>query len=121
MNCYADSSFLFSYYAADANSPRADAWRQANPIPLPFTALHRLELRNALELAVFQQRISAREAAEVWAVIESDVNAGLLAESSVSLAGLFQAAEGMAAAHTAATGAEPGHIARCRGQAHGDG
>jgi len=52
---YADTSLLFSLYSADAHSPKADAWRQANPTPLPFTAFHRLELRNALSLAVFQQ------------------------------------------------------------------
>ncbi len=105
MRGYADSSFLFSYYAADANSPRADAWRQRNAEPLPFAPLHRVELRNALELAVFQKRMSVREAAETWAVIESDVRAGLLVESSTALAGLFVEAERMAAAHTAATGA----------------
>ncbi len=105
MRCYADSSFLFSYYAADANSPRADAWRQRNADSLPFTPLHRVELHNALELAVFQQRMSVREAAETWAVIESDVRAGLLVESSTALAGLFAEAERIAVAHTAATGA----------------
>ncbi len=105
MRCYADSSFLFSYYAADANSLCADAWRQRNAEPLPFAPLHRVELRNALELAVFQKRMSVREAAETWAVIESDVRAGLLVESSTALAGLFAEAERMAAAHTAATGA----------------
>lgn len=42
MRGYADSSFLFSYYAADANSLRADAWRQANGGPLPFAPLHRV-------------------------------------------------------------------------------
>ena len=36
---YADTSFLFSLYATDANSLNADAWRQANPAPLPFTRL----------------------------------------------------------------------------------
>jgi hypothetical protein len=37
---YADTSFLFSLYATDANSARADAWRRANPAPLPFTVNH---------------------------------------------------------------------------------
>ncbi len=105
MRGYAGSSFLFSYYAADANSLRADVWRQANGGPLPFTPLHRVELRNALELADFQQRLSAHEAAETWAVIESDVRAGLLVETTTSLAEIFREAERLAAAHTAATGA----------------
>jgi hypothetical protein len=39
---YADTSLLFSLYSTDANSPKADAWRTANPDPLPFTAFHRV-------------------------------------------------------------------------------
>ena len=37
MSIYADTSVLFSLYVTDANSPRADAWRQANPVPIGFT------------------------------------------------------------------------------------
>lgn len=40
MSFYADSSFLFSYYASDANSNRADSWRQVHADPLPFSVLH---------------------------------------------------------------------------------
>lgn len=78
MKTYADTSFLFSLYATDANSIRADAWRQANPAPLPFTAFHRLELRNALSLAVFQQRLTQQEMQAVWQEVENDCGAGLL-------------------------------------------
>jgi len=75
---YADTSFLFSLYATDANSTRADAWRQANPAPLPFTAFHRLELRNALSLATFQQRLTPAEVQAAWQEVENDCAAGLL-------------------------------------------
>jgi len=75
---YVDTSFLFSLYATDANSARADAWRQANPIPLPFTGFHRLELRNALSLAVFQERLTLHEVQAVWQEVETDVSAGFL-------------------------------------------
>jgi hypothetical protein len=75
---YADTSFLFSLYATDANSIRADAWRQANPAPLPFTAFHRLELRNALSLALFQQRLTLVEVQAAWQEVENDCAAGLL-------------------------------------------
>jgi len=76
---YADTSFLFSLYATDANSAKADAWRQANPAPLPFTAFHRLELRNALSLALFQQRLTLVEIQAAWQEVENDFVAGLLA------------------------------------------
>ena len=78
MKTYADTSFLFSLYATDANSARADAWRQANPAPLPFTAFHRLELRNALSLTLFQQRLTQQEIQAAWQEVENDCAAGLL-------------------------------------------
>jgi hypothetical protein len=55
---YADTSFLFSLYAADTNSVRADAWRKANPAPLPFTTFHRLELRNAPKTCGMPERFA---------------------------------------------------------------
>jgi predicted nucleic acid-binding protein len=75
---YADTSFLFSLYATDSNSIKADAWRQANPVSLPFTAFHRLELRNALSLALFQQRLTPQEVQAAWQEVENDCVAGLL-------------------------------------------
>jgi len=75
---YADTSFLFSLYASGANSTKADAWRIANPTPLPFTAFHRLELRNALSLALFQQRLTLAEIQAAWQEVENDFAAGLL-------------------------------------------
>ena len=78
MKTYADTSFLFSLYAIDANSIRADAWRQANPAPLPFTSFHRLELRNALSLALFQQRLTPLEVQAAWQEVENDCASGVL-------------------------------------------
>jgi predicted nucleic acid-binding protein len=101
---YADTSFLFSLYAADANSAKADVWRQANPAPLPFTAFHRLELRNALSLALFQQRLTLPEVQAAWQEVENDCAAGLL----VARGGLWHRvlvdAETYALNHTPAVG-----------------
>jgi predicted nucleic acid-binding protein len=74
----ADAGFLFSLYATDVNSIRADAWRQANPAALPLTAFHRLELRNALSLALFQQRLTQQEVQAAWQEVENDCAAGVL-------------------------------------------
>ena len=57
---------------------KADAWRKANPGPLNFTAFHRLELRNALNLAVFQKRLTPVEVQSAWQEVENDIAAGLL-------------------------------------------
>ena len=104
MKTYADTSFLFSLYASDANSAKADTWRLSNPEPLPFTALHRLELRNALSLALFQQRLTQQEVQAVWLEVENDCTTGLL----VGRVGLWHRvlldAETYALAHTPAIG-----------------
>ncbi len=80
-------------------------WRQSNAVPLPFTPLHRLELRNAIELAVFQKRATATEAAEVWKTVETDIAAGLMKEVPLSLVDLFTKAHEFTTNHTAITGA----------------
>ncbi len=100
MSFYADTSFLFSYYASDANSVQADAWRQVHPEPLLFTALHQLELRNAFELAVFQNRVTTKEAAELWAQVEVDLSAGLLVGPVLSLPDLFRQTDSLVEHHT---------------------
>ena len=51
MSVYADTSLLISYYINDSNSAGAQAVIHATTDPLPFTGLHRLEMRNALALA----------------------------------------------------------------------
>lgn len=104
MKIYADTSVLFSLYVTDASSPKADAWRQANPIPLDFTGFHRVELRNALGLAVFQQRVTPAEAQAAWQAVEQDLAAGLLVAKSDLWEKLVPAAERLAEQHTPAIG-----------------
>ncbi len=104
MKTYADTSLLFSLYSTDANSTKADAWRVANPVPLPFTAFHRLELRNALNLAVFQKRLTPLEVQSAWQEVENDIAAGLLVSSGGLWHRVFGEAESFAANHTSAVG-----------------
>ena len=104
MKTYADTSLLFSLYSTDANSTKADAWRTANPAPLPFTAFHRLELRNALNLAVFQKRLTPVEIQSAWQEVENDLAAGLLVVRGGLWHRVFGEAESIAANHTSAVG-----------------
>jgi len=101
---YTDTSLLFSLYVTDANSPKADAWRQANPIPLDFTGFHRLELRNALGLAVFQQRLTSAESLAAWQEVEQDLATGLLVAKHNLWGKLLQEAESLAEHHTPTIG-----------------
>ena len=104
MKTYADTSLLFSLYSTDANSPKADAWRRVNPDPLPFTAFHRLELRNALNLAVFQRRLTPLEVQSAWQEVENDITAGLLVVRGGLWHRVFGEAESIAANHTSTIG-----------------
>ena len=52
MVVYADTSFLFSLYAQDANTVQAARIGGSLNAPLVLTPLQRYELRNAFRLAV---------------------------------------------------------------------
>ncbi len=104
MKTYADTSVLFSLYSTDTNSPKADAWRKANPDPLPFTAFHRLELRNALNLAVFQKRLTPVEVQSAWQEVENDIATGLLVVRGGLWHRVLAGAESIAANHTSTIG-----------------
>src|SRR2546425_8599197 len=104
MALYADTSLLLSYYITDANSARAQALLQAVADPLVFTGLHRLELRNALELGVFRQLLTAAQPASVWHNIEQDIRAGRLSPERLNWVPVFRAAAQLALRHSAQIG-----------------
>lgn len=104
MSVYVDTSVLCSLYVTDANSPRADAWRQSHPDPLGFSGFHRLELRNALSLAVFQQRLTHAEALAAWQQVQQDLAAGVLVHKPDLWGRLVREAEALAERHTPTLG-----------------
>ena len=101
---YVDTSVLVSLYVPDANSSRADAWRLANPEPMEFTGFHRIELRNALSLAVFQQRLTPAEAEAAWTQVQDDLKTGVLVAKPDLWARLVPEAEALAMHHTPTIG-----------------
>ena len=101
---YVDTSVLFSLYVPDANSSQADAWRQAHPAPIDFTGFHRIELRNALSLAVFQQRLTPAQAEAAWTQVQEDLQAGVLVTKPDLWARLVPEAEALATRHTPTIG-----------------
>jgi len=114
---YADTSVLFSLYVTDANSPKADAWRRPNPVPLDFSGFHRFELRNALSLAVFQQRLTPAESLAAWQEIERDLASGLLLAKPALWGQLLREAESLAERHTPTIGSRSWdvlHVAAAR-------
>ena len=104
MKTYVDTSVLVSLYIQDANSPKADAWRQANPVAIDLTSFHRIELRNALSLAVFQQRVTSAEAQAAWQDVQQDMASGLLVPIPDLWGKLAREAESLAEHHTPTIG-----------------
>ena len=62
MRLYADSSFLVSCYLIDANTAQAKTYLSGRSVSLIVTALHELEVRNALQLGVFRDVLTPDEA-----------------------------------------------------------
>ena len=104
MSLYADTSLLVSYYVTDANSAQAQSLIHAAPGPIAFTGLHRLELRNALELGVFRRLITAAQSRAAWQDVLRDLRAGRLAALGVNWVPVLRSAFQMAASHSASIG-----------------
>jgi predicted nucleic acid-binding protein len=104
MRVYADSSFLVSCYLLDANTGLAKAFLSDHDGPLPFTALHELEVRNALRLGVFRQVITDEQAKAAAAAIDADVRNGRLVRTPVKWSAAFRATLRLSEQHAATTG-----------------
>ena len=72
-----DASFLFSLYAADANSSLAISAMAGSHAARIVTHLTELELRNVLQLGVFRKELSASSARTVYKNWQSDLTDGL--------------------------------------------
>lgn len=104
MVVYADTSFLFSLYAQDANTARAAECSNHLRGVLAIAPLQRFELRNALRLAVFRGYMAEDEGQRLLALLDTDIRSGALVETPVSWAEVFAEAEALSAAHTAKLG-----------------
>ena len=72
--------------------------------PLPFTPLHRHELRNTLRRAVFRKEIDAERRKAAFLDIESDLKDGILAHVLVAWTNAFREAEQLGNDHTGKLG-----------------
>ena len=104
MSLYADTSLLVSYYVNDANSARAQALIHAVIDPLIFSGLHRLELRNALQLGVFRQLLTPAQSQAAWIDVEKDIRADRLFPQPVNWVPVFRTAAQLAMRHSTGLG-----------------
>ena len=104
MSIYADKSLLISYYLNDSNSERAQALIDASDVSLPFTGLHRLEMRNALALGIFRGILTPAQVRAGWSDVERDLRSRQLFPQPVNWSPVLRAAAKWAALHAAETG-----------------
>ena len=100
MVAYADTSFLFSLYAQDANTARAAQIADVLNASLVLTPWQRHELRNAFRLAAFRADITGDECQKLLETVDADIHSGALVETPVAWAEVFAEAEALSAAHT---------------------
>jgi predicted nucleic acid-binding protein len=102
---YADSSFIVALYLPQQSSAKAIAFMQHYGQALPFTPWHRLEVRNAIRLALFQKVIDGLQAKTQLKQLDTDVREQtLLAHTPVDWTEVLREAEKLGAAHNAAIG-----------------
>lgn len=100
MVTFADTSFLFSLYGNDVNTPRAVVWVRGQREALTLTVLNEYELANALRFAEFRGGIGAGEAALFWSQFEADRASGRLLVELCNLADVVEEAKRLSATHT---------------------
>lgn len=100
----ADTSFLFSLYGNDSNTPRAVTWIKRQQFPIALTSLNEYELGNALRFAEFRKVIAPGEASLFWSEFEADLAEGRLLITVCNLADLIKEAKRLSSAHTLSGG-----------------
>src|SRR5262245_51048448 len=101
MRTYADSSFIVSLYVPEPHrTARAIAYMEKEREALPFTPQHRLEVRNAIRLLVWADRISVTDRARALREVENDIGEELfLVHVPLSYTETYRRAEKVGAAH----------------------
>ena len=105
MRAYADSSFIVALYLQQQSSAKVIAYMERYGRALPFTPWHRLEVRNAIRLAVFQRIIDAVQAKTQLKQLDTDLKEEvLLTHTAIDWIGVLRAAEKLGAAHNETVG-----------------
>ena len=101
---YGDSSFLFSLVAKDSWTREATAYMVRAALPLVFTPLHRIELRNALRNAAGRGELTEQVCRGAFALIEEDLREGVLIRTQVEWTNVFRRADELSAKHAERAG-----------------
>jgi hypothetical protein len=99
-----DTSFLFSLYGRDTNTPAAMAEVQRLAQAISLTVLNEFELLNAIRFAQFRQVLSIAGATNIITAFEADIAGGRLVVEQANLAAIVTEARRLSGLHTASDG-----------------
>jgi predicted nucleic acid-binding protein len=105
LKAYADSSFIIALYLQQQSSLVAAAFMHQHDAALPFTPWHRLEVRNAIRLAVFQRMIDSHQSKIQLKQVDADLrDETLIVLAPIDWVTVLREAEKVGAAHNESIG-----------------
>lgn len=104
MTTYIDSSVLVKVYCLEPTSPQALALLRHVETPFLFTPLHAIEIKNALRLKLYRKELTQFQMRGALGNLQNDIESEFLQHQDLDLRALFEQAESLSAAHTAAIG-----------------
>lgn len=96
----ADTSFLFSLYGNDCNTPPAVAWCAKNNRVIVISAFNRFELGNGLRFAESRRFLKIGEAALHLQLFNNAIIDGRIIEKTCNLADILAEATRLSSLHT---------------------
>lgn len=96
----ADTSFLFSLYGNDCNTPPAVAWCALNNRAIVISAFNRFELGNALRFAECRSLLETGEAARHLQLFQNAIADGRIIAKTCNLADVLAEATRLSSRHT---------------------
>jgi hypothetical protein len=97
---YADTGFLCSLYAPDANTRKAAAAMKRMNSRLAFCWIHQLEFRNALRLRVFRKEITSVQRDASLNLLLADIASRILVHADAAQKDLMVEAERLSASYS---------------------
>jgi len=106
MKTYADASFVVALYIEiDNHSDTAtEIWEQLDCVPLLYTPLHRLEVRNAIRQFEHAGELTRNEIQAVLRRIDADLKCGILSHTAIRWTSALRRADQTGARFTHETG-----------------
>lgn len=101
---YADTGFVCSLLAPDANTAAAVKRMRSQKLPLAWTWLHEVEFRNAARLRVFRREMTRAEADRTLQTQLADLAAGVYTRLVPDQMALMSETERLSAQHSATLG-----------------